>query len=189
MGWTVRGSNPGGARLSAVQTGPGAQPSACTMSTESFCGRKRPGRGADPSPPSSAEVYKQSRAITLLSLRAFVAYKKKGQTYIYIYIHSCLSSITRFQNKQRIIKLHKSRKLINFKITTFPSAHKYRYFVHVKANSTAITNPLYQPLTAAQFSPEDISLDKNVHLFTLLLRNITAYCHTVYSSRLRRGFT
>ena len=39
-------------------------------------GRKRPGRNADPSPASSVEVQKQSRAIPLLSLRAFVAYKK-----------------------------------------------------------------------------------------------------------------
>jgi hypothetical protein len=44
-------------------------------------GRKRPGRGADPSPPSKAEVYKQSRAIPLLSLRVVVAYKK-GETYL-----------------------------------------------------------------------------------------------------------
>jgi hypothetical protein len=42
-------------------------------------GRKRPGRGADP--PSSAEVHKQTRAIPLFPLRAFVAYKK-GETYL-----------------------------------------------------------------------------------------------------------
>jgi hypothetical protein len=41
-------------------------------------GRKRPGRDANPSPPSSAEVQKQSKAIPLLSLRAFV-----GETYLY----------------------------------------------------------------------------------------------------------
>jgi hypothetical protein len=44
-------------------------------------GRKRPRRDADLSPTSSAEVYKQSRAIPLLSLRAFVAYEK-GETYL-----------------------------------------------------------------------------------------------------------
>jgi hypothetical protein len=44
-------------------------------------GIKRPGRDADPLPPSSAEVYKQSKAIPLLSLRAFVACKK-GATYL-----------------------------------------------------------------------------------------------------------
>jgi hypothetical protein len=44
--------------------------------------RKRPGCDAEPSPPSSAEVYKQSRAIPLLSPRAFVACKK-GETYLW----------------------------------------------------------------------------------------------------------
>ena len=40
-GWTVRGSNPGGARFSApVQTGPGAHPASCTMGTGSFTGVK-----------------------------------------------------------------------------------------------------------------------------------------------------
>jgi hypothetical protein len=56
-GWTVRGSNPGGVRFFAhVQTGPGAHLASCTMGTESFPGVKRPGRGADYPPPSSAEV-------------------------------------------------------------------------------------------------------------------------------------
>jgi hypothetical protein len=52
------------------------------MGTGSFPGVES-GRGhdADPSPTSSAEVYKQSRAIPLLSLRAFVAYEK-GETYL-----------------------------------------------------------------------------------------------------------
>jgi hypothetical protein len=47
-----------GARFSApVQTGPGVNPASCTMVTGSFPGdRKRPGRDADPSPPSSAVV-------------------------------------------------------------------------------------------------------------------------------------
>jgi hypothetical protein len=39
-----------------VQTGPGALPASCTMGTGSFLGMKRPGRGADRPPPSSAEV-------------------------------------------------------------------------------------------------------------------------------------
>ena len=38
-GWTVRGSNPGGARFSVpVQTGPGAHTASCTMGTGSFQG-------------------------------------------------------------------------------------------------------------------------------------------------------
>jgi hypothetical protein len=40
-----------------VQTGPEVHPASCTMGTGSFLGGKvRPGRDADPSPPSSAEV-------------------------------------------------------------------------------------------------------------------------------------
>jgi hypothetical protein len=39
-----------------VQTGPGAHPAFCTIGTGSIPGVKRPGRGADHPPPSSAEV-------------------------------------------------------------------------------------------------------------------------------------
>jgi len=48
-----------GAKFSApVQTGPWAHPASCTMGTGSFPGGKeRPGRDADPSPPSSAVGY------------------------------------------------------------------------------------------------------------------------------------
>ena len=46
-----------GARFSVhVQTGPGAHPASYTMGTESFLGVKRPGRGVDHPPPSSADV-------------------------------------------------------------------------------------------------------------------------------------
>jgi hypothetical protein len=49
-----------GARfLAHVQTGPGAHPASCTMGTGCFPGVKRPGRGADHPPPSSAEVKKE----------------------------------------------------------------------------------------------------------------------------------
>ena len=42
-------------RFSApVQTGPGAYPTSCTMCTGSFTGIKRPGRGTEHPPPSSA---------------------------------------------------------------------------------------------------------------------------------------
>jgi hypothetical protein len=48
---------PMGARFfEHVQTAPGAHPASCTMGTGSFPGAKRPGRGADHPPPSSAEV-------------------------------------------------------------------------------------------------------------------------------------
>ena len=46
-----------GERFSApVQTAPGAHPASCIMGTGSFPGVKRPGRGVDHPPPSSAEV-------------------------------------------------------------------------------------------------------------------------------------
>jgi len=46
-----------GARFSApVQTGPRIHPASYTMGTESFSGVKRPGRGVDRPPLSSAEV-------------------------------------------------------------------------------------------------------------------------------------
>jgi len=48
---------PMGARFSVpVQTGPGAHPASYTMCTGSFPGVKRPGRGVDHPPPSSAKV-------------------------------------------------------------------------------------------------------------------------------------
>jgi hypothetical protein len=51
---------PVGARFFAqVQTGPEAHPASCTMGTGSFPGVKRPGRGADHPPLSSAEVKKE----------------------------------------------------------------------------------------------------------------------------------
>ena len=64
----------GGGRFSApVQTGPGVHPAFCTMGTASFPGVKRPGRGVDHSPPSSAEV-KEIVELYLYSLAwAFVA--------------------------------------------------------------------------------------------------------------------
>jgi len=39
-----------------VQTGPEVHPASCTMGTGSFPGVKRPGRGVDHPPTSSAEV-------------------------------------------------------------------------------------------------------------------------------------
>ena len=45
------------ARFSAlVQTGPGAQPASYAVGAETFPGIKRPGRGVEHPPPSSAEV-------------------------------------------------------------------------------------------------------------------------------------
>jgi len=70
-GWTVRGSNPGGARFSApVQTGPGAQPPSCTMGTGSSPGVKS-GRGLKLTPhPLLVPWSRKSRAIPPLPLWA-----------------------------------------------------------------------------------------------------------------------
>jgi hypothetical protein len=71
---------PVGARFSApVQTGPGAHPTSCTMGL--FPGVKRPGRGVDHPPPSSAEVKER---VQLLPLWAFMACSRVNFTFITI---------------------------------------------------------------------------------------------------------
>ena len=78
----VRESNLGGARFSApVQTGPGAHPASCTMGTESFPGVKRPGRGVDHPPSSSAEVKERIELYLYLLLWAFVACYRVNWTF------------------------------------------------------------------------------------------------------------
>ena len=53
----MEGRKPVGTRFSApVQTGPVAHPASYTMGTGSFPGVKRPGRGVEHPPPSSAEI-------------------------------------------------------------------------------------------------------------------------------------
>jgi hypothetical protein len=49
----------GGENFAHVQTGPGAHPASCTIGTGQFPGVKRPGRGADHLPPSSAQIRNQ----------------------------------------------------------------------------------------------------------------------------------
>jgi hypothetical protein len=62
-GWTVRGSNPGGAEI--FRTRPDRAWASCTMGTGSFPEVKRPGRSAD-HPPLPAPRLRMSRAIPLL---------------------------------------------------------------------------------------------------------------------------
>ena len=68
-GWTVRGSNPGGARFSEpVQTGPGTHPASCTMGAGSFPGVKS-GRVVTLTPhPLLVPWSRKGRAIPLLPL-------------------------------------------------------------------------------------------------------------------------
>jgi len=70
-----------GARFSApVQTGPEAHPTSCTMDTGCFPGGSC-GRDVKLAPhPLLLPMPKLSRAIPLLSLRAFVAYERMKPT-------------------------------------------------------------------------------------------------------------
>jgi hypothetical protein len=72
-----------------VQTGPGAHPASCTMGTGSFPGVKRPGRGSDHPPPSSAEV-KKEESYTSTPLWAF------GYVtgYLYLYLYSMFTEFS-----------------------------------------------------------------------------------------------
>jgi len=75
-----------GARFSApFQTGPGAYPASCTMGTGYFPGVRRPERGVDDPPTSSAEV-KERVELTYLSppFWAFVACSRVDFTFTLI---------------------------------------------------------------------------------------------------------
>ena len=59
-----------------VQTGPGAHLAYCTMGTESFPGGKeRPGRDADPSPPSSAVCHERVELYLYSPYRSYGLYR------------------------------------------------------------------------------------------------------------------
>ena len=59
MGWTVRGSNPGGGRDFPHLSRPTLGPSQPPVHRVFPGGKERPGRDADPSPPSSVVVMKR----------------------------------------------------------------------------------------------------------------------------------
>jgi len=50
-------------------------------------GKVRPGRDADPSPPSSAEVKNRVELYLYFSLRDFVAYEMLKHTYLWSYLY------------------------------------------------------------------------------------------------------
>ena len=108
MGWTVRRSNPGGARFSApVQNRPGAHAASYSKGTGSFPGVKRPGRGVE-HPPHLAPRLK-STAIPLLPFWAFVACSRVNFTFIFTCM--ALTSPAASTEKQtnpvkQFIKLH-----------------------------------------------------------------------------------
>jgi hypothetical protein len=83
MGWTIWGLNPGGSEIfRTCQDRPwGPAPPPCIMGTGSFPGVES-GRGVTLTlHPLLLPRSENSRAIPLLSLRAFVA-SKKGETYL-----------------------------------------------------------------------------------------------------------
>jgi len=78
MGWTVRGSNPGGDEIFRTCPDrpwgpPSLQYNFCRVFPGVSGGR---GVGLTPPFPSNVEVLEKSRAIPLLTLSTFVAYKK-----------------------------------------------------------------------------------------------------------------
>ena len=82
--WTIRESNSGGARFSAVQTGPGSHSASCTVGTGYFPGVKS-GRGVTltPHPLLVPRSKKRVELYLYFPLRGFVAYKK-SETYLLI---------------------------------------------------------------------------------------------------------
>jgi hypothetical protein len=70
-----------------VQTGLGAYPTSCTKGTESFPRVKRPGRGVDHPPPSSAEV--KERAEPYLYSPSGPSWPVVGRTLPLYVIYKC----------------------------------------------------------------------------------------------------
>jgi hypothetical protein len=88
MGWTVRRSNPGGGEIFRTRPDrPWAHPTSYTVGTGSFLGVKRPGHGFDHPLLSSAEV-RESTAVPLLPLWAFVACSRLNFTFTFTYKYS-----------------------------------------------------------------------------------------------------
>ena len=80
---------PVGARFSApVQTCPGAHPASCTMGTESLFGEvKRPRRGVNHPPPSSAEI--KERVELYIYSPSEPSWPVLGRTLSYLYLTHC----------------------------------------------------------------------------------------------------
>ena len=84
------------------QTSPGAHPASYTIHTRSFLGLKRPGRGVDHPPPSSAEIQEKVE-LYLYSPPpwAFVFCSRLNFTF---YTHSCEVPSTLFVHNLQILK-------------------------------------------------------------------------------------
>jgi hypothetical protein len=96
---------PVGAKFSApVQTGPGAYPASCTMGTGSFPGVKRPGRGVDHPPSSSAKVKERVQLYTSTSLWAFMACSRVTFTYYVDKVQTPGTANNNTNNNQRTLR-------------------------------------------------------------------------------------
>ena len=74
-----------GARIESRPNCPGTHPASYTMGTGSFPGGKRPGRGADHPPPSSAEV--EERVELYFHSPSGPLWPVIGRTYLYLYLY------------------------------------------------------------------------------------------------------
>ena len=78
------GSNPGGVKFSSpVQIGRGAHPASCTMGTGPSPGVKRPRRGVDHPPPSTAEVKEREQPYLYSSVWAFMTRSRLNVAFLF----------------------------------------------------------------------------------------------------------
>ena len=144
-------------RFSApVQTGPGAHPASCTMGTGSFLGVKRPVRGADHPPPSSAEVegrvelylYSPSGPSWPVIGRTFAEYYSfDGRTYVHVYTHThacahayaCCSmeNFTFTFTFYCVMKLARNMDCVKFEYTLCTCTYRYAVRTAQRAQCTA----------------------------------------------------
>jgi hypothetical protein len=117
-----------GARFFAhVQTGPETHPASCTMGTWSFPGVKRPGRGADHPPSSSAEVKKEYSYTSTPPLGLRVCYG-----YLYHYLN--IRQIARYFHFNMI-----SHPLNSYSLS-FPQCMAIRYYSFIWLTETKTSN-------------------------------------------------
>jgi hypothetical protein len=94
---------------SRVQNGSGAQPASYPMCSESsFPGVKRPGREADHSPPSSAQVKECVELYLHSPIRlhgvVFSLKKTQGQLYLYLYLYEMGGTCSLYQKDEKCIQ-------------------------------------------------------------------------------------
>ena len=99
---------PVGARFSVtVQTGPGAPPASFSMGTGSFPWVKRPTRGVDHPPPSSAEV--EGRVELSLYSSSGPSWPVIGRTFTFTFNHnSCTSQSSSIPKRMTYINTRRS---------------------------------------------------------------------------------